>query len=78
MQHLQVLYTMQRDTHSTNQRISFDIEPCGRHLATGDAYLLLVPREAFIMRCCLPDRAPVMCSKSCLQLSYPGMMLKLR
>ena len=29
------LYTIQRDTPTTNQRISFDIEPCGRHLATG-------------------------------------------
>ena len=32
---LQVLYSMQRDTCTTNQRIAFDIEPCGRHLATG-------------------------------------------
>ncbi len=29
------LYALQRDTASTNQRIGFDIEPCGRHLATG-------------------------------------------
>lgn len=26
---------MQRPTSSTNQRIGFSIEPCGRHLATG-------------------------------------------
>eukprot|EP00967_Tisochrysis_lutea_P113869 scaffold181039_cov15-Tisochrysis_lutea.AAC.1 len=26
---------LQRDTKSTNQRISFSIEPCGRHLLTG-------------------------------------------
>ena len=30
-----VVYQLQRDTASTNQRIYFDIEPCGRHLATG-------------------------------------------
>eukprot|EP00878_Enallax_costatus_P041311 GHUV01047987.1.p1 GENE.GHUV01047987.1~~GHUV01047987.1.p1 ORF type:complete len:364 (+),score=110.95 GHUV01047987.1:973-2064(+) len=31
----QVLYSMTRDTGTTNQRIGFSIEPCGRHLATG-------------------------------------------
>ncbi|WIA17918.1 hypothetical protein OEZ85_009412 [Tetradesmus obliquus] len=31
----QVLYSMSRCTSSTNQRIAFSIEPCGRHLATG-------------------------------------------
>ena len=36
----QVLYTMQRDTRHTNQRVQFSIEPCGRHLATGDQKLL--------------------------------------
>ena len=30
-----VVYRMQRQTAATNQRIQFDIEPCGRHLATG-------------------------------------------
>ena len=30
-----VVYRMQRDTADTNQRIQFDIEPVGRHLATG-------------------------------------------
>jgi len=34
---LEPLYRMQRDTRSTNQRIQFSIEPCGRHLATGAA-----------------------------------------
>ena len=34
---LEPLYRMQRDTRSTNQRIQFSIEPCGRHLATGTA-----------------------------------------
>mmetsp|Transcript_1794 Transcript_1794/g.5233 ORF Transcript_1794/g.5233 Transcript_1794/m.5233 type:complete len:413 (-) Transcript_1794:499-1737(-) len=29
------VYRMQRDTAATNQRIQFDIEPCGRHLASG-------------------------------------------
>ncbi|PNH07249.1 Telomerase Cajal body protein 1, partial [Tetrabaena socialis] len=32
----EALYTMQRDTGRTNQRIQFDIEPCGKHLITGD------------------------------------------
>lgn len=32
----EVVYTMQRDTADTNQRIQFDIEPVGRHLATGE------------------------------------------
>lgn len=32
-----VLYRLQRDTKVTNQRIQFDIEPSGRHLATGGA-----------------------------------------
>jgi telomerase Cajal body protein 1 len=31
-----VLYAMQRDTRSTNQRVQFSIEPGGRHLATGE------------------------------------------
>ena len=31
----EVVYTLQRDTAETNQRIQFDIEPVGRHLATG-------------------------------------------
>ncbi len=30
-----VVYRMQRETVATNQRVQFDIEPCGRHLATG-------------------------------------------
>ena len=30
-----VVYCLKRDTGATNQRIAFDIEPCGRHLATG-------------------------------------------
>ncbi len=30
-----VVYRMQRQTASTNQRVQFDIEPSGRHLATG-------------------------------------------
>lgn len=30
-----VVYTLQRDTSDTNQRVQFDIEPMGRHLATG-------------------------------------------
>eukprot|EP00798_Chlamydomonas_sp_ICE-L_P027478 gene27478-4784_t len=29
------VYRLQRDTATTNQRIQFDVEPCGRHLATG-------------------------------------------
>ena len=29
------VYRMQRDTATTNQRIQFDLEPCGRHLLTG-------------------------------------------
>ena len=32
----EVVYTLQRDTADTNQRIQFDIEPVGRHLATGE------------------------------------------
>ena len=31
----QVLYAMHRSSGTTNQRLDFDIEPCGRHLATG-------------------------------------------
>ena len=30
-----VLYKLHRDTPTTNQRIGFDIEPCGQHLASG-------------------------------------------
>lgn len=30
-----VLYKMYRSSENTNQRIAFDIEPCGRHLGTG-------------------------------------------
>ena len=32
---LGVVYALPRDAGATNQRIQFDIEPCGRHLATG-------------------------------------------
>lgn len=32
---LEPLYRIQRATGTTNQRIQFSIEPCGRHLATG-------------------------------------------
>jgi hypothetical protein len=31
------LYTLARDTGATNQRVAFDIDPTGRHLATGGA-----------------------------------------
>lgn len=30
-----VVYRLQRSTAATNQRIQFDVEPCGRHLITG-------------------------------------------
>ncbi len=30
-----VVYSMQRASAGTNQRMYFDVEPCGRHLATG-------------------------------------------
>ena len=36
----EVVYTLQRDTADTNQRIQFDIEPVGRHLATGECMQL--------------------------------------
>lgn len=32
---VEVVYKLYRSTEHTNQRISFDIEPCGRHLGTG-------------------------------------------
>lgn len=32
---VQVLYSLQRATACTNQRVGFSIEACGRHLATG-------------------------------------------
>lgn len=31
----EVLYTFKRNTPTTNQRIAFDIEFCGRHLVSG-------------------------------------------
>ncbi|EFJ43030.1 hypothetical protein VOLCADRAFT_106969 [Volvox carteri f. nagariensis] len=31
----EAVYTLQRDTAKTNQRVQFDIEPCGKHLITG-------------------------------------------
>ncbi len=34
-----VVYRLQRDTADTNQRIQFDIEPMGRHLATGETHV---------------------------------------
>ena len=37
-----IVYTLQRQTATTNQRIAFDIEPCGRHLATGAAACVLL------------------------------------
>ena len=30
-----VVYRLERASGATNQRIQFDIEPCGRHLASG-------------------------------------------
>ena len=44
---LEPLYHMQRETRSTNQRIQFSIEPCGRHLATGAAGNVFCQLEAF-------------------------------
>ena len=41
-----VVYSMQRDTATTNQRIAFDIEPCGRHLATGQRKYHCMPLVA--------------------------------
>jgi hypothetical protein len=57
----QVLYSLQRATSSTNQRIGFSIEPCGRHLATGgsDGHVRVrAPRMSLApLRCC-GRRAP--------------------
>ena len=53
-----VLYTLRRESAATNQRVAFDIEPCGRHLATGGW------REGAALRAgaggqpCLLDRDP--------------------
>ena len=33
----QALYRLERSTSGTNQRVAFDIEPCGAHLVTGGA-----------------------------------------
>eukprot|EP00242_Pyramimonas_sp_CCMP2087_P004178 CAMPEP_0198217554 /NCGR_PEP_ID=MMETSP1445-20131203/64622_1 /TAXON_ID=36898 /ORGANISM="Pyramimonas sp., Strain CCMP2087" /LENGTH=371 /DNA_ID=CAMNT_0043894293 /DNA_START=240 /DNA_END=1351 /DNA_ORIENTATION=+ len=35
------VYTIERNTPTTNQKVTFDIEPCGRHLCTGgeDGYV---------------------------------------
>jgi len=38
-----VVYRLQRDTGDTNQRIQFDIEPVGRHLATGQSVFVAAP-----------------------------------
>ncbi|XP_068639454.1 uncharacterized protein [Aristolochia californica] len=32
---VQIVYKLYRSTEQTNQRVLFDIEPCGRHLGTG-------------------------------------------
>jgi len=32
------VYAIERDTTDTNQRVLFDIEPCGAHLISGDAH----------------------------------------
>ena len=37
-----VVYRLQRDAADTNQRIQFDIEPLGRHLASGEHAALLL------------------------------------
>ena len=37
-----VVYRLQRDAADTNQRIQFDIEPLGRHLASGEHTALLL------------------------------------
>lgn len=42
----EVVYTLQRDTAETNQRIQFDIEPVGRHLATGECMQLIIDNKA--------------------------------
>lgn len=41
----EVVYTLQRDTADTNQRIQFDIEPVGRHLATGEFMQLNISKS---------------------------------
>ena len=45
----EVLYAMQRDTRSTNQRVQFSIEPGGRHLTTGEMCSRGVARTIDVM-----------------------------
>lgn len=44
-----VVYRLQRDTADTNQRIQFDIEPVGRHLASGAYYLTSVNSQGIAL-----------------------------
>lgn len=41
MDRLYVCIRLYRATENTNQRVFFDIEPCGRHLGTGGQVLLI-------------------------------------
>jgi WD40 repeat protein len=38
---VEIVYKLYRATENTNQRVFFDIEPCGRHLGTGGQVLLI-------------------------------------
>ena len=44
-----VVYRLQREAAGTNQRIHFDIEPCGRHLASGAPALHFIACAALVL-----------------------------
>ena len=60
-----VVYTMQRPSGGTNQRMAFDVEPCGRHLATGERRLSCAVCFAVTLVCsfrgALARRSAVLC-----------------
>lgn len=46
-----VVYRLQRDSADTNQRVQFDIEPVGRHLATGRCILAVSHYKHLLSLC---------------------------
>ena len=54
-----VVYRLQRDAADTNQRIQFDIEPLGRHLASGEHASPLVASSTSCMVLMLVYKFPL-------------------
>lgn len=72
----EVVYKFYRSTEDTNQRILFDIEPCGRHLGTGGQvfYLSWSPESGIISRTNSKGHLLIWYSQELDQLRFLGLI----